>query len=258
MTRKQNPDAEWAQKPWNQVEAPVQTPSDHGSTKFKHPAYATISASRISGTANLFGSNVGHSGFVKIEISEATMYRDGYHESIHGGGKSYAEVWLSEAQWVAFVSRMNMGSGTPCTLRHYGSRDGMVFCPHIADPEKAAERMAGRVGELEEKNLRQVEEQYAALVASCEGLPKKKAEAIMVAAGRMKQHLKANHKFAGEQLREFKESLVTESKIEIDAMLTDAVTRLGLESVQQLGAVLAADPRKVVELLGHDGGDAGE
>src|SRR5690606_8026331 len=118
---------------WNRVEAPTVTPHSMGGTKHEHPAFATIGASRISGHANLFGSNVGHNGFVKITINEGTMYRDGYSESIHGGGKSYAEVWLSEAQWVSFVSRMNVGSGTPCTLRHYGNRDGVVFCPQIAD-----------------------------------------------------------------------------------------------------------------------------
>lgn len=252
MNRNRKPDS--ADRPWNRVEAPTVTRDDLHGDKHEHPAFAAISASRVSGQANLFGSSVGHSGFVKIEISEARMYRDGYSDSIHGGGKEYIEVWLSEAQWVAFVSRMNVGSGTPCTLRHYGTRDGVVFCPQIADPELPAERMAARVGQLEAENLRRVDEQHAALRAACEGLPKKKADAILRAAGLMSQHLKANHEFAGKTLREFKETLVTESKVEIDAMVTDVVQRLGLSSIEQL-AQIAADPTGSVRQMAKPEGE---
>jgi len=241
-------------KPWHRVEPPIVTKEEGpaGDTRHDHPAFATISASRISGSANLFGSNVGHQGFVKIDVHAARMYRDGYSERIHGSGKSYVEVWLSEAQWVSFVSRMNVGSGTPCTLRHYGTGEGMVFCPHIADPEKAAERMGGRISELHAKKLQDIAEQSTVIRELCEGLPARKRDAILRALGSMTQHLEANHKFAAETLREYKEQLVTESRVEFDAMLTDVVGRLGLQSVQQLGAVLAADPSKAMQLLSHD------
>lgn len=249
MTRKT-----WTEEgaPWNRVEAPTAKPGSHASTEFEHPAFATISASRVSGQANLFGSNVGHAGFVKISIHPARMHRDGYSERIHGGVESIAEVWLSEAQWVGFVSRMNMGSGTPCTLRQYGLGEGKVWCPQIADPELASERMDARVAELEERNLQRVDEQHNEIRALCEGLPVKKRDAILRAAGLMSQHLKANHQFAGKTLREFKETLVTESKVELDAMITSAVQRLGLESVQQLGAVLSADPGALTRMLTRD------
>ena len=239
--------------PWRRAEAATVAPDGCGGEKHTHPAFATIGAHRVIGQANLFGSNVGHSGFVKIEITEASMHRDGYSERIHGSGKTYAEVWLSEAQWVAFVSRMNMDTGTPCTLRHYGNRDGMVFCPHIAEAEKAAERMGGRVDELHAEKIRNIAKHSAVIDGLVEGLPAKKRAAILEAVGRMTQHLEANHNYAAETLREFKEQLVTESKVEIDAMVTDVVGRLGLESVQQLGAVLAADPRKAMQLLGDEG-----
>lgn len=250
MNTKTTPESD---QPWNRVEAPTVTREDMFGEKHTHPAFGTIIASRVSGQANLFGSNVGHSGFVKLSIHPAEMYRNGYSENIHGSISTITEVWLSEAQWVSLVSRMNVGSGTPCTIRQYGRGAGHVHCPHIADPELAADRLKGRVAELEERNLRQVDEQVAEIRALCEGLPKKKAEAILRAAGLMSQHLRANHKFAGETLREYTEKLVTESKVEIDAMLTDAVSRFGLESIQQLGHILSSDPTKAMKLLSNDG-----
>lgn len=239
-------------KPWNRVEAPTVTKDGQFGDKHEHPAFATISAARVSGgSPNLFGSNVGHTGFVKIEVHEARLYRDGYSERIHGGGRTYIEVNLSEAQWVAFVSRMNVGSGTPCTLRHYGNRDGTVFCPHIADAEKAAERMEGRISEMHGKKLEDISKTSGEIRALCEGLPVRKRDAILHALGMLTQHLKANHAYAAETLRDYKEKLVVESKTEIDAMLTDAVARFGLASIQQLGQVLATDPEALQRVIEH-------
>lgn len=251
MSMKTTPESD---RPWNRVETPVVTHEGLQGEKHTHPAFGTIIASRVSGKANLFGSNVGHSGFVKISIHPAEMYRDGYSEDIHGSLSVIAEVWLSEAQWVSLISRMNVGSGTPCTIRQYGQGTGQVRCPHIADPELAADRLKGRVAELEERNLRQVDRQIAEIRELCEGLPKKKAEAIMRAASLMSQHLRANHEFAGKTLREYTEKLTAEAKVEIDAMMTDAVSRFGLESIQQLGQVLASDPSKAMKLLSNEDG----
>lgn len=237
-------------KPWDRIEAPTVTRGRMGE-EHTHPAFATIQASRVSGQANLFGSNVGHSGFVKVQIQGATMCRDGYSERISGSVDSYAEVWLSEAQWVAFISRMNVGTCTPCTLRHYGGPDGKVFCPQLPDPERTEERMDGRIDELHAAKIAAITEKSQEIESICESLPAKKHAAILDAVGMMTQHLEANHVYAAKTLREFKEKEVTEARVEIDAMLTDAVGRLGLQSLQQLGAVLAADPAAVTALLGQ-------
>jgi hypothetical protein len=240
------------------TEAPTVTPDKHFGRKFEHPAYGTIHASRINGHVNLFGSNVGHDGFIKVEVSGAVMYRDGYSEKIMGGRRGIVEVLMSEAQWVGFVSRMNMGSGTPCTVRGYGTPDGYVYCPNIADPELAAERMEGRIDELHAEHIAHIKAKREEVEALVDGLPAKKRDAILSAVRNMSQHLEANHAYAAKTLREFKEKLVVESKVEIDAMVTDAVGRLGLQSVQQLAQVLAADPVKAMQLLAHQPHEPGD
>lgn len=89
MSTKTTPESE---HPWNRVETPVVTREGLRGEKHTHPAFGTISASRVRGQANLFGSNVGHSGFVKISIHPAEMYRDGYSENIHGSLSTIAEA----------------------------------------------------------------------------------------------------------------------------------------------------------------------
>lgn len=201
--------------------------------RYTHPAFATISAHRIQGHAELFGSNVGHDGFVQIEVNQGHLSKDGYSDHISGGGKSFLRLWMSEAQWVAFVSRMNMGSGTPCTLRH-APTGPLEFMPGLPPQEMANEKLGSRVDAIAAANLKRVEEASAEIHELVANLPVRKREAILDALGRATNHLKANHEYAKKVLTTHKETLVAEAKVEIEAMVSGICTQLGIDSLQQL------------------------
>lgn len=209
--------------------------------RYEHPAFAAISAHRISGQFHLFGSNVGHSGAVAIELTEAALYRDDHHDRIHGGAKVIAKVYMSEAQWVAFISRMNMGSGTPCTLA-YRCEGGLAAIPDLPDPEKPAERMQSRAQEMLDGSQRKQTEAAArlrALIADLKVTSKVK-DALLSELGLVVDHGQVNRDYQRKVLAELNEELVKDAKIEIDAMVRGIVTQLGVSSIQQL-AQLAAD-----------------
>lgn len=86
-----------------------------GSTRTSHPAFGQISASRVSGHNVLYGSDFVHHNYIAISISESELMRSHSNEWYFAGRK-LIEVSLSEAQWSSFISAMNVGSGTPCTL----------------------------------------------------------------------------------------------------------------------------------------------
>lgn len=239
---------------WRQVQEPTITIKDGptGGRVFNHPAYATISANRVSGTANLFGSHVGHDGFVSIKVQPAEMTRTGYSESIYSNLQSYIEVRMSEAQWVAMVSRMNHGFGVPCTLVALGDGKTMASIPQIPDVEKASERMQTQIDDLLATKIREIEKQQDIIEKLCEKLPAKTRSAILRELGLLTQHLEVNHQFAHTVLAEHKEKLVAESKVEINAMINSAVHGIGLESVQQLGAIFSANPVSLMKLLSSD------
>lgn len=210
-----------------------------------HPAYATIGASRVSGQTHLFGSNIGHSGYVVIRIGAAERFDQGHHESIHGRAKTYIEVALSEAQWVGLVSRMNISTGVPCTLSYLNGE----MIPGIPDPGKAVEKLESQI-ETIKANVEQ--EAKAALVRLLElidgKVPKKMLEEVRALANKMSGHFGNNQRLYEQCLTETKERLVAESKVEIDAMITAAVSNLGLESIAQLSAILS-DPAQSIEML---------
>jgi len=90
------------------------------STEYSHPSFGLIKRSQVTGTANLFGTNVKDSGFIEIEIAQALLQhhlnRDWYQER-----GNVLVLRMSKMQWANFLSTAN-GSGTPCTLTQV--RDG--------------------------------------------------------------------------------------------------------------------------------------
>lgn len=82
------------------------------------PYMGQISTSRISGgSINLYGSSIQHHEVVSITINASQTYRD-YNQDFFTPLETKVEVWLSAAQWAEFLTRMNAGGGTPCTIRY--------------------------------------------------------------------------------------------------------------------------------------------
>ena len=222
---------------------------DHAGTHYEtyeHPAYAIIGASRYNGSMPLFQSKVGHTGFIVLTIRRAQLQKDHLEERTYGR-EELIELAMSEAQWVALVSRMNHGEGTPCTLR-WTSEQGYV--PEIAERELAdakLARMADATGAKLSEEDQKHDDELRALIE--EVVPKKKQHGALFNLECLMTRSKNNSAFYRQQLRETAEKLTTEARIEIDAMLNGAITNLGLESAQQLGAILAADPKKAILLI---------
>lgn len=238
-----------------QVVKPQVLPEDGpmGRQRITHPAFAVASASRVSGGADLFGSYVGHQHYITLRVSPATLYRSGYAEHIHGSLDRYIEVSMSESQWAALLGSMNHGSGVPCTLEHIADPGAYYRAvPKLPPQEKAAQRMEGQIEEMLARSRERVESAKSALEGIVGKLPKRDQEAVQRLIESLAGDTKSTLEFQHECLTESKERLVAESRTEIDAMLTHATASMGVASVQQLGAILAADPAAVVKLLAAD------
>jgi hypothetical protein len=239
------------------MRGPEQAPELFEKTQFgdmfRHPAYGTVSVSRLTGTANLFGSQVSHSGYVRLTISTAEMCKDAYTEKVYGHRSPVTVIDLTEAQWAALVSSMG-GREVPCTLAILSLGDGELHhVPSLPAPMTAEERL----GEQVKQTMKEADERAAAAVADVlalvEGrLPKSVLGELTKALETLKGVNKNSREFHHEWLRETKETMVHEAKVEIEAMAQALVESLGLKGAQQLGVALAAPgaPR-----LGGPGGE---
>lgn len=100
---------------------PVKTirTSTHGDAEFNHPAFGQIRASRVSGNRDgLYDSDFRSRHFINLEITGSTLIRNLSSDWHHARGQKI-EVAMTEAQWATFVSSLNMGSGTPCTIERF-------------------------------------------------------------------------------------------------------------------------------------------
>lgn len=226
---------------------PTTAPNKHHGEVTSHPAFGLISASRVSGKRELFGSHVGHSGYIKLTIRQAEV--SGYntpHE--HVFGRDYvAEVDMSEAQWVALISRMNHGSGVPCTIEFTQKLGNVAEIKHV---DKAAERLDKQAESMHDQLVnRDAMAQEIVRKAIEERVPQKQRAEVLRYLDILVSESKRTTDYYKKVLKEEAEKLTTEARIEIDAMLNGAITNLGLESAQQLGAILAADPKKAILLI---------
>lgn len=223
-----------------------------------HPAFATIGASRGSyggeGTV-LFDSDVKHRQTVTITVHEATRRRQGGHDYVHGGSRRVVEVELSEAQWASFVSSMNVGNGVPCTLR---GRDSNWDIPGLPYDPRLAHSMA-EVKEGAERTFGPIQDAVAAYDAlDSKATAKQKREALDAIRDAVR-HASANLTYASKVLAGHAEDVVQKARADVEAMVVQKATQLGLTTGQAEGLLsLPVFEGEVVSELPAGDGDAAE
>lgn len=210
-----------------QIERPTVTDeSSHptGGHRETHPAFGQIGASRVNGTAHLYGSDFTHHGYVEITIRRSTLQRSLSRDWAMGGDELIA-VQLSNAQWAEFVSTMNSGMGVQCTIDHVNR----VPMPYLPPP-------ASRAQQAEAEMLGKVQAMLATIAAArkeAEGLNiTNKAKAVMLdMADRITQELSANIPFYMKSFGEHMEATVEKAKIEVNAYVENRIHRAGLAAL---------------------------
>ena len=108
------------------------------ATRERHPAYALLQVSRLSGNATLFDSDFKHQHYITLRIKKAEVDRHLSNDWIHeASGAAYAEISLSESQWATAISSLNSGTGTPCTLERINGE----AVPGIQRPEHGKDQI---------------------------------------------------------------------------------------------------------------------
>ena len=209
-------------------ENPITTVDDGpmDGTTTTHPAFAQISASRVSGSTYLYGSDFNHNHYVTIAICRSELKRSLSRDWFFGREEKI-EVALSEAQWATFVSSMNQGSGVACTLQHI-DRERVPQLPET--PKKKAQYDA----ELKER-LGIVEDSLAELEKQIDASPLsgKKKDALKSTLGAAQRNLTPNIKFVSDQFGEHMEDTIEKAKIEIEAHVNSAVHRAGITALNE-------------------------
>lgn len=208
-----------------QIVEPTLVHSDpvHGDT-YEHPAYGMIGAARVNGSSVLVGSDFKHNGFVVISIKRAQMRRN-LSRFWFFGRKEIVEVALSEAQWVSFITQMNVGDGVPCTIKHTDADWDIPGLPLKREMDFTLEE----VQELTARALGRVNEAIAAVEAEVGGVPKRKRGAVLANLELLRRDLGDSLPFMAKSFGKHVETMVEKGKTEVYSWMNRVIYAAGLD-----------------------------
>ena len=193
-------------------------------TKITHPAFGQIRASRVQGSACLYGSDFSHQHFVTITINKSDLNRSLSRDWAFERGE-LIEVALSEAQWASFVSTMN-ASATQCTLQHIQGQPVPGIEPHTTVHETFAREM--------DETMRKIQSDINAMAAGLDGpIAKTKVAELRKNLESVAHRLTGSTGFVASQFSEHMENTVEKAKIEVNAYVTGAIHRAGLDAMAE-------------------------
>lgn len=189
----------------------------------RHPAYGQISASRVSGHAVLYGSDFEHQHFITITIRGSELHR-GLGSDREMANEELISVALSEAQWATFVSTLNSGMGTCCTLQHI-DRESI---PGILRGESQKDKIMRDANE----ELSEIVDDLKKLSEEIEGRGRKVVmrDLARSIAARFQSH--SGLAFLARQFGEQVEETVEKAKVEVNAYIESRISRAGIAALK--------------------------
>jgi hypothetical protein len=205
-----------------------------------HDAYGVIRlTNQQGGSSTLFGSDIGHSNRVCIEICRAKLERSLNRDWVYPL-KPILSLEMSHAQFAQFIMSSGKYNGTECTLTA-APPPGALICdmPAIANIETKHATFRREIQEGAAKELALLRKQVtdlAELVAS--GKPKiTELRSIINSMLNSITNLPPNMAYVVSSAEEALEKATSDAKIEVEAYIAATAQRIGLTHIKQLGQI---------------------
>jgi hypothetical protein len=199
-----------------------------------HPAFGLITFSRIQGKpGKLFGTPLSdHGSFIQMTVYRAQRHHHLSYDRYHAFRQPVVQLELSAVQFSTLLTTMNMGDGTPCTLRYI---DGQAI-PYIpeeleTEQEKVAVNFKKEMTTLS-KELQEATTQVKEILSK-KSLLKSDREAIQSAFDKVTSFWSSHAPFVMDQFAESTEKVSNAAKAEVDAFMTNALVATGLETLKK-------------------------
>lgn len=197
----------------------------------EHPSYGILHIARTSGGTSairLFGSPLAtHYGTIRLSISKGWWIHGLHHDRYFGMNKEFIEIEMSAAQFADAITSLNIGSGTPCTIRYVNGERVPNPPAHATEAEHIRDNFSSSLDRYRAKLVeyrKVIEEETAKLSA-------KAREKIRVALDVMQDQLSSNVPFVVKQFQEATTRITTAAKAEVEAFVTGVVRAAGLEAI---------------------------
>lgn len=192
-----------------------------------HPSFAQIKAARVhsSKPVAMYGSAIRHGHYIILEISESEEHRQ-LNRYWHHDRKQIIQVRMSETQFAQFVTSLNIGGGTTCTIER---RDGKgVEEPPYVDRTQLVKTEFEKHAKLVAKTLANAEARMAELLKPGAKVTKAELTLLKEDIERAAREIGSNMPYMSDSFEEAMAETVGEAKGTIEAFMMDAAAKAGL------------------------------
>lgn len=236
---------------FHKKQAPVITSDPYGirdeEVIEQHPAYAQLSFSRIncskSDDNTLYGSAIRHQSIISMRITSSTKHITNYTETYHADIHPYIEIQMSQAQFAEAITTLNIGSGVPVTLK---SLMGKWYpdCQELTVQERTQQKLNSELKSLAKKLIESKKEAEEILnkKGTITASDKKRLDSIISS---FLMEIKSNLPFLNECMQEALDKNVSAAKSDVESFLLHAITKMGIESLQNLPQLTNDDINKI-------------
>jgi len=233
--------------------------NDDDEFEREHPSYGLVHISRITGgprAHRLFGSPLAHHyGTIRLSIGKAKwihgLHHDRYQGSLRG---EHLEVEMSAAQFADMITSLNMGGGTPCTIRYIAGVEIPPPPDHATEAEHIRDSFEGSLGKYQAK-ARAYRQKIEELTSK---LSERARKEIRIALDVIEDQISDNVPFVLKQFQEATTRITSAARAEVDSFVSNMVRAAGMEAIRQgkLPSLLSSGARDAEE-TGDDGPDGG-
>lgn len=199
----------------------------------EHPSYGILHISRTSGGTSairLFGSPLAtHYGTIRLTISKGKWIHGLNHDRYSGMNKEFIEIEMSAAQFADAITSLNMGSGTPCTIRYVAGERVASPPDHATEAEHIRDNFESTLDKYK-ANAHTYRKKIEELTGK---LSAKAREEIRIALDVIEDQLSSNVPFVVKQFQEATTRITTSAKAEVEAFVTGVVRAAGLQSIAE-------------------------
>lgn len=203
------------------------------NNKETHPAYGLVGFTRLfsSGKNPLFGSSIEHSSSVRLTIKRASVSRDLNSDHFFDEG-TLIEVEMSQAQFAEAITSMNVGDGTPCTIR-FVAGEGRI--PDIENKNTREEFSSEFTSHVENNCLsaKKLFSEMQELFETKKSIGKGDKEELLKKFSHLIMEMDNNSKFISDQFDRQMDKTVNEAKAEVEAFVQNKLNSIALQTLAQ-------------------------
>ena len=219
-------------KKYDATQIPVTYKNEPDRVVESHPSYAQVQIGRrYSGNRKLYGSLVSTNTPIYLTICNSERVTNSYSEHYHATNE-IIEIEMTPAQFSEMIVNLNNGDGVPVTVTHL-----MGMNIPTPDNDLLGDRITSQVStkfKSFSSTIDHLTTKAEELLTKKEPLKSLEKKELLSLLNRITMEINSNLPFLTTVINENIEKSTTHAKLEIDAMYSQVLTRLGVKTLEDL------------------------